>query len=77
MDELTRTILATIRQTGRQYRAFEATLEGMPLEARQDLLRLLRDLGSEGDRKARQAADRKSTRLNSSHLGISRMPSSA
>jgi hypothetical protein len=56
MDELTRTILATIRQTGRQYRAFEATLEGMPLEARQDLLRLLRDLGSEGDRKARQAA---------------------
>jgi len=57
MDSLTQHILATIRQmTGKQYREFEATLPEMSLAARQDVLRLLRDLGADADRKARQAA---------------------
>lgn len=57
MDGLTQTIVAMIRQmTGRRYMAFETALTEMPLDARQDVLRLLRDLGAEGDRKARQSA---------------------
>ena len=57
MDSLTQTVLATIRQrTGRAYRSFEAQVETMPLEARQDLLRLLRDLEADASQKARQAA---------------------
>jgi len=57
MDSLTQTLLATIRQrTGRAYRSFEAQVEKMPLEARSELLRLLRDLEADASQKARQAA---------------------
>lgn len=57
MDPFTREILATIsRMTGRQYRDFEKEVAEMPEPARRDLLRLLRDLGAESERKARQAA---------------------
>ena len=60
-------------------------LHGRSLERVTDRLAELRALGRAcdavafemADRAAMQAADRKSTRLNSSHTDISRMPSSA
>lgn len=48
MSDLTRHIVPTIRQsTGRAYPALERELAKLPLDAQQDMLRLLRDLQGE------------------------------
>lgn len=48
MSDLTRHIVPTLRQTtGRAYPALERELAKLPLDAQQDMLRLLRDLQGE------------------------------
>lgn len=48
MSDLTRHIVPTIRQsTGRAYPALERELGKLPVDAQQDMLRLLRDLQGE------------------------------
>lgn len=48
MNDLIRHIVPTIRQsTGRAYPALERELAKLPVDAQQDMLRLLRDLQGE------------------------------
>ena len=55
MNDLTRHIVPSIRQTGRAYPALERDLEKLSSEAQRDLLRLVRDLVGEKDAAKRRA----------------------
>ena len=63
--------------SGKEYRLVAEIKEGISQDIAKKLTKLVRDEGPKSVRALIQGEDRKSTRLNSSHMPVSRMPSSA